>query len=784
MITPARRLHTTFLLAGLAVLACVLLPGAARAQGEAAAFIPLGGSELWSAELTVGSSRSLLGYSTFSERTSGSLSGTTFFWRGTRHTVTNLISNQTRGATWDLLLDVSPPLTEDIECLTLRLGDHWLNLADARAVGGRFFWYDLDLDWQRRDEIGVGLREFAPRFEARSIDGWGNNRQQPEVGMANRGLLRMANAPIPYGMTGELDDDLPNARLVSNALAIQAGSIPNAVGATDMVWQWGQFLDHDISLSPEADPADEFRILIAAGDATFDPFRTGSRFIPFNRSEYDPETGTGLDNPREQISTITAFIDASNVYGSDWRRTSALRTNDGTGRLKTSSSGRFLPFNTSGLPNDRGSSRDVLFVAGDIRANEQVGLTAMHTLFVREHNRLAESIAGANPDLTGQEIFEIARKIVSAQMQVITYSEFLPLLLGREALGPYEGYDADIDPTIATEFSTAAYRFGHTMLSPNLLLIDANGGEEELSLREAFFKPSLLVDRGISGILRGLATQEAQAVDTQFVEQIRNMLFGAPGAAGRDLFALNIQRGRDHGLPDYNTVRVACGLLPVASFADISSDPLVQEALEEAYGEVRYVDLLAGGLAEDHLPGAMLGETFHAILVDQFQRLRDGDRFWFENDAYFLANPELLAEIRATTLADIIRRNTKIGDELPERVFGGPRPPETITIEFGPAWRSFQWPGEDGIAVGDALQEGGIFDSVVAIYSFDEAAQAWFSFHPTFPEVPVPHRLTTLRQGHSYWIVGAEPTAWSVTEVLHQRQVARDATSEPNSGGD
>ncbi len=762
----------TVLLAGLAVLSGILLPGAVRAQGEPTVFIPLGGSELLSADLTVGNNRGLLGYGTFTERPLGSLSGTTFEWKGARHTITNLISNQAPGPQgWSLLLDVSPALTEDIECLTLRLGDYWLNLADARAVGGRFFWDDLDLDWQFRDRISVSLREFAPRFETRSIDGWGNNRLQPELGMANRELLRMANVPIPYGMTDELDENLPNARLVSNALATQAGLTPNAVGATDMLWQWGQFLDHDISLSPQADPGEDARISIATGDSTFDPFRTGQRFIPFNRSAFDPATGTGLDNPREQVSVITAFIDASNVYGSDWSRTMELRTNDGTGRLRTSPGGRFLPINDRNLPNDPGNTRDddarrALFVAGDIRANEQVGLTAMHTLFVREHNRLAGVIADANPDLNGQEIFELARKIVGAQMQVITYEEFLPVLLGWGALEPYEGYDPTVDPTIATEFSTAAYRFGHTMLPPSLLLVDTEGLEAQLSLFEAFFDPSLLVRQGISGVLRGLAAQDAQAVDTLFVEQIRNMLFGAPGSAGRDLFALNIQRGRDHGLPDYNTVRIACGLAPVAGFSEISSDPQVQAALEEAYGELRYVDLLAGGLAEDHLPGAMLGETFHAILADQFQRLRDGDRYWFENDPYFLANPELLAEVRATTLADVIRRNTVIGDELPDRVFGGLPPPATIVIECGPGWQSFEWPGEDGIGVAHALRDGGVLDSVLAIYHWDEASRSWLAFLPASVDVPGLTSLTTFDQGRTYWIVGAEPASWNVTEAF------------------
>ena len=107
-----------------------------------------------------------------------------------------------------------------------------------------------------------------------------------------------------------------------------------------------------------------------------------------------------------------------------------------------------------------------------IRANEQVGLTALHTLFVREHNRLADVLVSENPGLNGNEIYEFARKIVGAQMQAITYNEFLPLLLGPDAIGPYGGYNPGVDPTITNEFSTAAYRFGHTMVSPSLLRVD------------------------------------------------------------------------------------------------------------------------------------------------------------------------------------------------------------------------------------------------------------------------------------------------------------------------
>ena len=311
-----------------------------------------------------------------------------------------------------------------------------------------------------------------------------------------------------------------------------------------------------------------------------------------------------------------------------------------------------------------------MFVAGDIRANEQVGLTALHTLFVREHNRLAEAIASENSWLNGHEIYELARKIVGAQMQVITYNEFLPLLLGPDAIGPYGGYDPATDPTIANEFSTAAYRFGHSMLSPSILLVNQMG-EEEIALREAFFNPQLITDQRISGLLRGLAHQQAQEVDLQLVDGVRNLMFAGPGGPGQDLAALNIQRARDHGLPDYNTTRRAYGLPPAGTFADVSSDTELQDALSRVYGNVEYLDLWVGGLAEDHSPGAMVGETFHTIISEQFLRLRDGDRYWHKNDPYFRANPRFLAEIGSTTLADVIRRNTQIGEEISDNVFGG-----------------------------------------------------------------------------------------------------------------
>ena len=679
-----KRTGCVLVLAGLASLILLsLVPGSVDAEraGHTASIAPRG-NELWSAMLRVSNHRGLMGYSTYSQRTFGRLSFDEFTWRGTTYTVNNLLyapsgENSDAG---NVVADFSPALPEDISRLTLRLGNHRLNFANARGNGRQFFWDGVELDWRSGVRVHVGLREYPSAFEPRSIDGYGNNRLSPKRGNADTPFLRVAGVSFQYAMTAGLAER-PNPRFISNTLVAQSESRPSSVRVTDMFWQWGQFLDHDMTLTLE-NFDERLPIPVPLGDPIFDPFRTGSRTIDFSRSVFLPGTGLAPDRPRAQFNKLTAFLDASNVYGSSAFRSLALRANDGTGRLKTSGEGQFMPYNVDGLANENGNVRASghrdLFLAGDIRANEQVGLTSMHTLFLREHNRLAALIAEEHPHLTGQEIFEMTRKIVGAHVQAITFHEFLPLLLGPGAIEPYSGYDASVDPSIAMEFSTAAFRIGHTLLSPRLLRLGADGERHEHSLADVFFTPALVTEHGISVFLRGLAGQVAQQVDAKVVNQIRNLLFGAPGGPGRDLASLNIQRGRDHGVPSYNHVRAAYGLPPVTTFADITSDPDVQEELRRAYGEVDLIDLWPGGLAEDHVPGANVGVTFRTIIADQFRRLRDGDRFWYENDPYFLANPELLEQVRGTTLADIIRRNTEIGDELPDIVFGGL--PAVVTI--------------------------------------------------------------------------------------------------------
>ncbi len=334
--------------------------------------------------------------------------------------------------------------------------------------------------------------------------------------------------------------------------------------------------------------------------------------------------------PRQQLNLISAYIDASGVYGSDPERASELR--DDSGRLKTSI-GDLLPFNDAGLENAGGTSPD-LFLAGDVRANEVASLTALHMLFVREPNYWADRFRSENLHLNGEQIYQMARMTVAAELQVVTYQEFLPILLGPATLDPYNGYQPDVNPGISNEFATAAYRFGHSMVSPDLLRLDGKNNPitvGHLPLRDAFFNSSEIKNNGIDSLLRGLAFNVAQQVDVHIIDDLRSFLFGAPPTVGFDLASLNIQRGRDHGLLSYNKTREGLlGLTPVASFTDVNSDPDVQASLRSVYDSVDDIDLWVGVLAEDHVSGALVGETAHAILKDQFERLRDGDRFWYE----------------------------------------------------------------------------------------------------------------------------------------------------------
>lgn len=453
-----------------------------------------------------------------------------------------------------------------------------------------------------------------------------NFAANPAWNAAGSTEVRIGAANFAPGTTNGLVAG-PNARDVSNTVVAGNGDLP-APPYSGMMYAWGQFIDHDLDLTPGGGAP--INITIPVGDQTFVP---GSS-IALTRAQTDPATGN-------QVNAITGWLDASNVYGSDAKTANSLRTSDG----HMITFGGSLPVGPSGLVS-----------AGDVRAAENPDLTALHTLMVREHNRWADQLIGQHPDWTGDQVYNESRALVTAEIQHVTYDEFLPLLLGPATPSAYHGFNPNVDPRISQDFAGAAYRFGHSIVSDAITAFDNQGNvTSDQSLAESFFEPaSRFAETGADGLLRHLMSDPSNKMDAHIVDGLRNLLTDPPD--GQDLAAINVQRGRDLGLQTLNGEREALGLTPHQSFADITSDPATASALSQIYsGDVNAVELWIGGLSEDATPGALVGPTFQAVIAHQFNSLRDGDPLWWQNQNF--SDSEKSA-IQNTTLADIIQRNT------------------------------------------------------------------------------------------------------------------------------
>ena len=511
----------------------------------------------------------------------------------------------------------------------------------------------------------------------RTIDGTGNNLLHQHWGAVGTNQLQIITNGYSDGISEPSGINRPNPRMISNAVFNQEGLLPDVMGLSDVAWVWGQFIDHDITLVTD-DAKEHLDISIPSGDPYFDPYGTGKVSIGMSRSAYDPQTGTSRSNPRAFPNHITAFVDASTVYGSDGIKEKWLRTFE-KGKLKMSE-GNLLPYNTTtgeyNAPIDPQSPEMAMpfpgtkkwFVAGDVRANENPLLTSFHTLFAREHNRLCDELKAGNPSWTDEQLYQRARKIVGGIIQAIVYEEWLPTM--GVHLDIYTNYKPNLEVGIMNVFSAAAYRYGHTVINGKLIRMDNEGNtipQGNVLLRDAFFNPNTFVEGGgVDPLLNGMVSQIEQDFDCKMVHDLRNFLFGPPGSGGLDLASLNINRGRERGLPDYNTIRKDIGLSAIQSFSTFTKNAWLNGVLQNLYGDINNIDPWVGFLAEDHMSSALFGESVMAIMTKQFTMLRDGDRFYYESDKE-LSKGEVEA-IKNTRLVDIMRRNSN-ATNLQEKVF-------------------------------------------------------------------------------------------------------------------
>lgn len=499
----------------------------------------------------------------------------------------------------------------------------------------------------------------------RTFTGYCNNLRNPTLGQSLTTFARLLPSAYEDGVsrprvTATNGQPLPSPRVVSTLIHPDISNLHSRYSL--MTMQFAQFLDHDLTMTPihkgfhesipqcrscdsprtvhpecnpfPVPPRDHFypEVNVTSGERLCFPFM---RSLP----------GQQTLGPREQINQNTAFLDASQVYGENNCICQKLR--GFSGRMNSTIhpvKGKELLPQSPSHPECKAPSGQC-FIAGDGRASEQPALTVIHTLFLREHNRLVEGLRGVNPHWNGQKLFDHARRIVSAQNQHITYNEFLPRILSWNAVnlyglkllpqGYYKEYNPTCNPAIVTEFAAAAFRIGHSLLRPHIPRLGANHQpiDPPILLRDGFFKVDMILQPGmVDEISRGLVATPMETLDQFITGEVTNHLFEDRKIpfSGIDLIALNVQRARDHGIPSYNNYRALCNLKRAQNWEDLSREipPEVISRLKRIYPSVDDIDLFPGGMSERPLQGGLVGPTFACIIAIQFRQLRKCDRFW------------------------------------------------------------------------------------------------------------------------------------------------------------
>ncbi|XP_043846227.1 dual oxidase 2 [Dromiciops gliroides] len=538
----------------------------------------------------------------------------------------------------------------------------------------------------------VGAQEpLTVPWEVQRYDGWFNNLRHHERGSAGSRLQRLVPATYSDGVYQPLGEPyLPNPRSISNAAMKGASGKPSLQNRTVLGVFFGyHVLSEVVNVERPGCPAEFMDIQIPKGDKVFDPNYTGDVVLPFQRSQWDPQTGKSPNNPRDQVNQVTSWLDGSAIYGSSHSWSDALRSFSG-GELASGPDPAF-PRGTQGTllmwtapdPSTGQQGPQGLYAFGAEKGNQNPFLQALGILWFRYHNLWAQRLAQKHPTWEDEELFQHARKRVIATYQNIALYEWLPSFLEKHP-PPYERYKSFLDPSISPEFLAASKQFFSTMVPPGVYMRNASchfqniintGRDISSAIRvcNSYWNrenPNLRSAEAVNELLLGMASQISEREDRIVVQDLRDYWPG-PGRFSRtDYVASSIQRGRDLGLPSYNRALEAIGLKPLTNWSALNPnlEPNVLEAIATLYKySLSHLELLPGGLLESH---GTPGPLFSNIVFDQFVRLRDGDRYWFENKRNGLFKDEEIAEIRNTTLHDVLVAVLNISsDDLQPNVF-------------------------------------------------------------------------------------------------------------------
>ncbi|KAK0174536.1 hypothetical protein PV327_010296 [Microctonus hyperodae] len=455
--------------------------------------------------------------------------------------------------------------------------------------------------------------------EKQRYDGWYNNLAHPDWGSVGSRLIRKIPADYYDGVYMMAGQNRASARKLSDLFMQGDDGIASINNKTALFAFFGQLVTSEIILASENGCPIEFhKIEVDKCDKIFDKNCQGNKHIPFLRADYDRRTGHSPNSPREQINQVTSWIDGSFVYSSSEAWTNTMRSFK-NGSLVTEETGQFPVRNTMRAPlfNQaipsvmRMLSPERLYLLGDPRTNQHPALLTFGILFYRWHNVIAARVQQENPYMSDEEIFQRTRRIVVGTIQNIVMYEYLPILLD-ELLPKYTNYKPDLHPGISHVFQSAAFRFGHTLVPSGIYRRDdkcnfriTRTGKPAIRLCSTWWDSDEVVSNNtINELIMGMASQLAEREDSLLTDDIRNNLFGPMEFSRRDLGAINIMRGRDNGLSDYNTARQHFNLSRINNWNEINvklfkKNPKLIDQLREIYdNDLDNVDVYVGGMLE------------------------------------------------------------------------------------------------------------------------------------------------------------------------------------------
>ncbi|XP_060842044.1 peroxidase-like [Rhopalosiphum padi] len=494
----------------------------------------------------------------------------------------------------------------------------------------------------------------------RSINGSCNNLKTPWLGASITPHLRILDA---YYDDGEYEfrrqtngNPLPNARYIQLKLFLDK-QFPYQNDHNVLFMEWGQFIAHDTThLPPDVSvgsnccdlqknnpvpPQCQAVIEVPANDPTYS--KLGQTCINFNRARTSISEGCQL-KPATFMVQATHFIDGSQIYGSGEEIAANLRSFK-NGRLKSDffvGQQEFCPQrNRTSLRCDTSAHSLICYSAGDSRVNQNLAIALFQNLFLRFHNIVAYQLYRFNPFWSDEEIYQESRRIVIAVIQHITYTHYLPILLGEKFMYSHgffgqTVYDETVNPSTTLEHSTGAFRILHKQIPTVLNMIDENHFNfHRVLLTDWMNIPDLLpLPNNFDGLLRGFQETPTREEQPSYNTWISNFLFQqtTPKFRGNDLLSADIQRGRDTGMPPYNKMRSVCGVPEATEFDDLI-DLIAYEDIQKLktlYSCVDDIDFIVGALLEMPAEGSKVGPTSQCIIADNFYRQKIGDRFFYD----------------------------------------------------------------------------------------------------------------------------------------------------------